>query len=142
MKKCFILAVAAALVLLSLPALADQIRMKNGDILTGTLEKMEGGSLVFKTAYAGKLTIKYSEVDSLKTEKEVEVYLSDGKSVKGKVNFEDNGTTCVVADGQKEDVACSNIVGLNRDPNRIKYKADAISATTSPRATPQPRPCT
>lgn len=123
MKNLFLSIFVVCLVLCSLPALADQLRMKNGDVLTGTLEKMEAGSLVFKTEYAGTLTIKYAQVDSVKTEKDVDVYLSNGKSFTGKVNFEGNGTSCVVGNGHEEKVECASIVGLNRDPNRVKYKA-------------------
>jgi putative salt-induced outer membrane protein len=39
--------------------------LKNGDRLTGTAVKLEGGKLAFKTAYAGAITIAWDQVASL-----------------------------------------------------------------------------
>ena len=39
-------------------AYADELMMKNGDRLQGTVVSMSLGKLVFKTSYAGDITIK------------------------------------------------------------------------------------
>jgi hypothetical protein len=59
--------VAGLILLLAIPALADQIVLKNGDKLTGTVAKSDGKTLVFKTDYAGDLTIKFDAIQSLTT---------------------------------------------------------------------------
>jgi len=41
---------------MTIPALADQVILKNGDKLTGTIAKSDGKTLVLKTDYAGDLT--------------------------------------------------------------------------------------
>ena len=48
-----------AAVLLAVPLLhADTVVLKNGDRVTGTAVKLEGGKLIFKTAYADVVTIR------------------------------------------------------------------------------------
>jgi putative salt-induced outer membrane protein YdiY len=46
---------------------ADTVVLKNGDQLTGTAVKLEGGKLTFKTAYADAVTIAWDQVKSLTT---------------------------------------------------------------------------
>jgi len=62
---------------------ADEVRLKNGDRLTGKVITMEEGKLVFETTYAGKITIKWAEVSSLKTDKPIKVVLSDETALEG-----------------------------------------------------------
>ena len=62
---------------------ADQVILKNGDRLTGTVISMEKGKLVLKTSYAGKLNIKWAEVSSIKTDKPIQVELDSGKLLQG-----------------------------------------------------------
>lgn len=60
--------VFALLAFFALPALrADTVLLKNGDRLTGTALKLEGGKLTFKTAYADAIAIAWDQVTSLTT---------------------------------------------------------------------------
>jgi len=55
-----------AAVLLAVPLLhADTVVLKNGDRVTGTAVKLEGGKLIFKTAYADVVTIAWDQIASL-----------------------------------------------------------------------------
>jgi putative salt-induced outer membrane protein YdiY len=60
---------AAALLLLPTTAMADQITLKNGDHLTGTVTQLAGGKLTVTTTYAGAVTITWDEVISVKLDK-------------------------------------------------------------------------
>ncbi len=55
----------ALLLLMTLPVFADQVVLKNGDKLTGTIVKSDGKTLVLKTDYAGDVTIKFDVIQSL-----------------------------------------------------------------------------
>jgi len=44
---------------------ADTVVLKNGDKLTGTAVKLDGGKLTFKTAYADAIVIAWSDVTNL-----------------------------------------------------------------------------
>ena len=46
---------------------ADTVVLKNGDRLTGTAVKLDGGKLTFKTAYADAIAIAWDQVTSLTT---------------------------------------------------------------------------
>ncbi len=65
-------------------ALADELIMKNGDRLQGKVMSMSLGKLVFKTPYAGEITIDWDQVARLTTEGPLEVYLRDEKILKGR----------------------------------------------------------
>ena len=71
---------------------ADKVIMKNGSRLIGTVISMESGKLVFKTSFAGNITIDWEHIDRLTTEKAVEVSLDDKKVLKGQVVKTDEGT--------------------------------------------------
>jgi hypothetical protein len=74
-------------------AFADQIVMKNGDKLTGSITKSDGKTLVLKTDYAGDLTIKFDAIQSLSSTSELNV-TAGGKTAIGPVAT--NGTDLVV----------------------------------------------
>lgn len=68
---------------LPLPAAADEVRLKNGDVLTGEIVKKETGVLVFKTSYAGQIQIQWSEIETLKSDNPVHIILTDNSNLRG-----------------------------------------------------------
>jgi len=84
-------------------ALADEIRMKNGDVITGEIVKKETATIIFKTAYAGELHIQWSEVESLQSEKPVHVVLTDGSNIKGPLMQAEPGVARVQLPKQDEE---------------------------------------
>jgi len=72
-------------------AIADELLMKNGDRLQGKVVSMSLGKLVFKTSYAGDITIKWNEVARLTTDKPVEAYLRDEEVLLGKISAAEDG---------------------------------------------------
>ena len=85
----------ALLLCLAVSAFADQITLKNGDHLTGTIEKSDGKALVIKTDYAGEVTVKFDAIQSIDSTGDLNVSLSDGKNVVGPVST--SGENVVVA---------------------------------------------
>ena len=79
------------LLLFSAPGHADQVVMKNGDSIHGKVVTMTHGKLVFKTDYAGEITIKWAHVAKLTTDEPLEVYLRDEKTLEGKVTTSEQG---------------------------------------------------
>ncbi len=70
--------------LLAIPALADQLVLKNGDRLTGSITKSDGKELVLKTDYAGDVTVKFDAIQSITSADNLNVTLG-GKTVVGPV---------------------------------------------------------
>jgi putative salt-induced outer membrane protein YdiY len=79
-----------ALFALSSAAFADQISLKNGDRLTGTVVKSDGKTLVLHTEAAGDVTIQFAAIADIKTEQELHVSLKGGKTAVGPVTTSDS----------------------------------------------------
>ena len=60
---------------------ADEIKLKNGDRITGEVIRMQENLLVFKTAYAGEITIAWEEVLRVITDRPINVVLEDDTSL-------------------------------------------------------------
>jgi len=90
-RKLFVLNL---LLSLAVPVFADQVVMKNGDRLTGTIAKSDGKTLVLKTDYAGDLTIKFDTIQSISTTGNLNV-TAGGKTTVGPVTT--SGDQIVVA---------------------------------------------
>jgi putative salt-induced outer membrane protein YdiY len=81
--------------LLAIPALADQVTLKNGDRLTGSITKSDGKTLVIKTDHAGDVTVKFDAIQAITSAGDLNVSLSGGKTVIGPVST--SGDNVVVA---------------------------------------------
>ena len=46
-------------------AVADQIVMKDGDRLSGTILKSDGKTLILKTTYAGEINVQWNEIQGM-----------------------------------------------------------------------------
>lgn len=93
-------------------AVADQVVLKNGDRLTGEVVRKTEGNLVFKTKYAGEVTIDWAEVLKLETDAAVRLELGDGGQKVGKLGFE-GVETVVEDDGGMKKIALEQIAAIN-----------------------------
>jgi putative salt-induced outer membrane protein YdiY len=59
-------------------AAADEVRLRNGDRLTGKVVEASGGKLKLKTDAAGEVTVDLKAVETFSTDSPVEVRLKDG----------------------------------------------------------------
>ena len=66
---------------LAVPALADQIVMKNGDRVTGAVVK-DGNALTVKTDQFGAVSLAWDQIASITTDKPVNVVLANGQALK------------------------------------------------------------
>jgi putative salt-induced outer membrane protein YdiY len=64
---------------------ADAVETKNGSRIVGKVTKIDAGSVVVATDYAGPITIKQSEVAAITTDAPVAVRLASGARIDGKV---------------------------------------------------------
>ena len=76
---------------------ADQIVLKNGDRLTGTIEKSDDKTLVLKTEFAGEVTVQWPAVQEITSTQKLHVTLNDGKTVAGTVTTSDGNLTVATA---------------------------------------------
>ena len=75
----------------SLPgsALADQVTLKNGDRLTGTIVKTDEDKLEFKSEFAGDVKLPWSAVVAIVSAEPLHVALKNGKTIVGVVTTKD-----------------------------------------------------
>jgi putative salt-induced outer membrane protein YdiY len=80
-----ILILVLVLAALSSTLFADQVVLKNGDRLTGTIVKSDGTSLILKTEFAGDVTVQWPAIQELTSGEPLHVGLKDGQTVVGLV---------------------------------------------------------
>ena len=62
--RCRILIVLAGLILFAQSGYSDEVHLKNGDRLTGKIDHLVEGKLVFKSDVAGKVTVDLSNIQT------------------------------------------------------------------------------
>lgn len=88
------------LVLASVRLAADTVDVKNGARIIGKITKIDSGSVVVSTDYAGTITIKQSEVASIATDAPVAIRLASGTRYDGRVTAGQSGAIQIAgADG-------------------------------------------
>jgi putative salt-induced outer membrane protein YdiY len=106
---------------------ADEVWLKNGDHLTGKVMSLAGGTLVFKTSYAGDLSIAWGEVVNLKTDEPIKVVLGDETTAQGPVSPGDPGKVKVKPEQVAEPLTIdlANVKTINpKPPLRTNFRAN------------------
>src|ERR1035441_9909080 len=83
LSKIRILSLSLLVCLAVSAAWADQVVMKNGDRVTGSIIKKDGKNLTIKTDHFGVVPTSGEQVESVRADKPVHVVLADGKTVQG-----------------------------------------------------------
>ncbi|GAB4464048.1 MAG: hypothetical protein OHK0029_33550 [Armatimonadaceae bacterium] len=119
--RCGVLAalVAAVVFLLAPCARADELVLKNGDRLTGTVDSLAAGKLVFKTAKAGTVTVSLREIRSLTTEKPFKLMLQDRTTVTSRLVAADNGLVTLTVEGEARTLPLTQIAVIN--PGKFRW---------------------
>ncbi len=120
---------------LVLPALADEVRLKNGDRLTGEIVSMEKEVLTLKTPYAGDVTLKREEVGCITSDRELTVRLKDGQVLIGRAVCPADGQIQVVGVkvGESAEMSLDELEAINPSPPppAITYKANLTAGGSS-----------
>ncbi len=64
----------------------DEVKLKNGDRLSGKVLSLSGGKLELETPHAGKLLLDWGQVVSVKTDGKVKVRVATGETFEGKLS--------------------------------------------------------
>ena len=90
MRRLLLLAVLS-LSLHAMSGRADQVTLKNGDRLSGTIVKTDEDTktLLIKTEFAGEVTVQWSAVTAIVSSQPLHLTLSDGRVVAGTVSTTD-----------------------------------------------------
>ena len=89
---------------------ADQIVMKNGDRVSGSIVRKDAKTLTIKSEHFGVVTLPWAEVATVTADKPLNVVLADGKTVQGSLATGD-GKVEVAVGGSKQTVALASPLG-------------------------------
>jgi small nuclear ribonucleoprotein (snRNP)-like protein len=114
---------AAILVFLFPVALfADQIVLKNGDRLTGSIEKSDDKTLVIKTEFAGEVTVQWAAVQEINSTQSLHVMLNNGQTVTGTVTTSDGNLAVVTANAGTVTEPKSSVTKLVGEKEQSAYE--------------------
>lgn len=103
-------------------AFADQITLKNGDRITGTVVKSDGKTLVIHTDSAGDVTVKFDAVAKISTEKALHVALKNGQTVNGTITTTDDKIDVATTTGKPVEAPTADVVAIRNDADQLAYE--------------------
>jgi putative salt-induced outer membrane protein YdiY len=100
------------------PLCADEVVLENGNILTGTIIKVEGGWLTLKTDYSKPIEIQSNKIKKIESDQPVEIHLINGEVLKGKIKTAEAGKIAVEESAGKTPVSIEwqKVASLNVPP--------------------------
>jgi hypothetical protein len=102
-------------------ALADQVSLKNGDRLSGTIVKSDASTLVLHTDYAGDVSLKWDAIQGIESSEPLHVELQDGKTAVGPVATADDKLDITTRSGTVE-APKSSVKTLRNDAEQAAYE--------------------
>lgn len=117
----FFVWMATAALLASSAWAADEVRMKNGDRVTGEIIKKDGDTLTIKSVHFGTVTLPWAEIETVKTEQTLNVQLEDGNTVQATISGTD-GSLQVAAPAQTLNVPQTDVVAIRNTEEQQKYE--------------------
>jgi putative salt-induced outer membrane protein YdiY len=118
----------------STTVLADQVTLKNGDRLTGTIIKSDAKTLVIKTEFAGEVSVQWDAVTEIVSTQTLHLALKDGQTIVGPVTTAD-GKFDVATKTTGEVAAAKDVVVAVRDDAEQKAYDDEIERLRHPHLT-------
>jgi putative salt-induced outer membrane protein YdiY len=103
-------------------ALADEVRLKNGDRLSGTIVKADGKTLTIKTDYAGVITISADAVEKITSEQQLYFATADGKTIQGKVETREGKYEVATKDATMVSLEPANVQAIRSQPEQDEYE--------------------
>ena len=111
------------IVVLAPTVFADQITLKNGDRLTGTIITSDAKTLVLKTEYADAVTIKWDFVQQIESAQPLYVGTKGGQVIVGPVTTSDNKLAVATKESGSVAVAKADVTSLRNADEEKKAEA-------------------
>ena len=102
--------------------LADQIILKNGDRLSGTIVKSDAKSLVIKSEFAGEVTVQWPAVTEIHATQTLHLALKDGQTVTGAVTTSDGKFEVATAAKGQVTVPMEAVALMRNDAEEAAYE--------------------
>ena len=119
-KSLFLL---MTMVLLCPALFADQVSLKNGDRLTGTIVKSDAKTLVLKTEAAGEVTFQWAAIDAITSTQPLHVGLAGGQMVVGPVATKDGQLQVTTTTAGVVTASKDSVLVIRSDSEETAYDA-------------------
>lgn len=103
-------------------AFADQITLKNGDHLTGTVVKSDGKTVVLHTEFVGDVTVQFAAITQITTDKALHVALKNGQTVVGPIATSDGKLEVTPKTGAPVETPAESVVAIRNDADQLAYE--------------------
>ncbi|MGD8915627.1 MAG: DUF481 domain-containing protein [Syntrophobacterales bacterium] len=112
---------------LARPARADEVYLKNGDLISGEIQTSEEGLMVVETAYAKRIKVKWEEVSCITSDKELTLLLKSNEKIIGRATCPALGSIQITDEqsGETRDFFLTDLQTVNPPPPPppVTYKA-------------------
>ena len=115
-------ALLAVLLTLGMSAWADQVALKNGDRMTGTIVKSDGKTLILHTDYAGDVTLKFDVIQAIDSTEPLHLQFEDGRSASGAVSTSSGNLKVATKSGEAVQSPISDVKSLRNDAEETAYQ--------------------
>src|SRR5208283_4995811 len=106
-------------------AVADQVTLKNGDRLSGSIVTGDGKTLLLKTEFAGDVTIQWDAIVGIESTEHLNLTLKDGTKLSGKIATADGKFVVAGAPTTAAPAAKDTIVAVRNDAEQKAYDVAA-----------------
>jgi putative salt-induced outer membrane protein YdiY len=103
---------------------ADEVKLKNGDRLTGTVVKSDGKTLTLKTEFVGVVNIAWDAVEQVNAGQPLYLGLNDGQTVAGTVAATADKYEVATKDAGNVSVAKSAIKTIRNQEEQTAFLAE------------------
>ncbi len=100
---------------------ADQIVMKNGDRLTGSIIKQDGKTITVKSDLFGVVTAPWDQVSSIESQQPLNVVLKDGRTVAGTLSTAE-GQIAIATPTARTAVAPAEVTAIRNPDEQRAYE--------------------
>jgi len=101
---------------------ADQVALKNGDRLTGTIVKLDAKTLVLKTEFAGNVSLKWDAVSTITSTAPLHVALKDGRTVVGAMSTVGEKIQVTTKEAGEISSEKESVVAVRNDAEEAAYQ--------------------
>jgi putative salt-induced outer membrane protein YdiY len=116
----------AALILAATSARADQILLKNGDRLTGTVVDSDAKVLTLKTDYAGDIKIQWASITSITSAQNLHLALKDGQTIVGTVATKDDSLVVSTKSTGEITAPKADVTAIRNDAEEAIYEKEVL----------------
>jgi len=121
-KMVFLAALCLSGLGTSAQVLADEIKLNNGDRITGAILKADGKTLTVKTDYAGTVTISTEAIAQISSEQPLYFALREGKTVVGTVATKEGKYEVSTKDANMIPLERGEVQAIRSKPEQDEYE--------------------